>query len=92
MRAITDDRSTSRSTLDPQQAQARTSGLSLHLSAVQRWLAVDREEALLKRLPTLMSSCEPWLRGSDGLRPMRDQGGLMCHVETRRVDLGVLNA
>jgi hypothetical protein len=68
--------------------------LAPHLPRLQHWLVVDRDPALLARLPELTAS---WAaaRGAD-VRAHTDgfviRGeGLDCHVEARQLDLGSLS-
>ncbi|MBI4266451.1 MAG: class I SAM-dependent methyltransferase [Acidobacteria bacterium] len=66
-----------------------------HLGGEQRWLALDRSAALLERLPSRMSH---WGEAR-GYRVTHEPGAcvvrgssLECRIETRRLDLAVLDS
>jgi hypothetical protein len=69
--------------------------LAPHLPRRQRWLMVDRDSILLALLPDLMSS---WAAGRryrvatvGGNECLIEGDQLQCHIETRSLDLNVLD-
>lgn len=69
--------------------------LAPRLAGRQRWLVVDRDSALLALLPGLMSSWGTARRYEvttvGGNECVIDGGPLQCHIETRSLDLNLLD-